>query len=86
MGSLSARFQMNQNYEENYSIEAVKCSNNVTVLSSFTQGDSLHMLFKMIILLSVERAIAASLVNFKKEKQSTYSYMYMRKTEGNRKQ
>lgn len=86
MGSLSARFQMNQNYEENYSIEAVKCSNNVTVLSSFTQGDSLHMLFKMIILLSGERAIAASLVNFKKEKQSTYSYMYMRKIEGNRKQ
>lgn len=71
MGSLSVRFQMNQNYEENYSIEAVKCSNNVTVLSSFTQEDSLHMLFKMIILLSGHRAaVAASPVNFKKENKA----------------
>ena len=55
MGSLSVRFQMNQNYEENYSIEAVKCSNNVMVLSSFMQGDSLHMLFKMMLFCYQER-------------------------------
>lgn len=71
MGSLSVRFQMNQNYEENYSIEEVKCSNNVTVLSSFMQGrQSPHAFQNDVILLSGERLVAATLVNFKAEKQS----------------
>lgn len=69
---------MNQNHEENYLIEAVKCSNNVTAAVIVCRRQSPNMLFQNDIRYQ-ERLIAATLVNSEAQKTNYMNCIHMKK-------